>query len=65
MKFSIEFSDRQIDMILRASANVPSVWRIRFLEGVVDHLFAADPIEDADVLEAMQHVARRMQVNLS
>jgi len=57
-------TDQQLDDVVRAAQRVPSTWRNRFVEAVVDRLFPRDEVTDAELREAMRHVATRLNVNL-
>jgi hypothetical protein len=57
-------TDQQLDDVVRAAQRVPSTWRNRFVEAVVDRLFPRDEVTDAELGEAMRHVATRLNVNL-
>ena len=50
----------QLDRIQEAARHLPVHWRSRYLSAVEDGLLAVDPIEDADVEAALEHVAARM-----
>jgi hypothetical protein len=58
-------TDAQLDVLMRAAEMIPHRWRARFVENVVDYLYANDDITDNDVEQAVLRVGARMFVNLN
>jgi hypothetical protein len=61
----VSFDDKQLGIILKSAQHIPSQWRNRFLENVIDCLFASDTVTDDAVREAVRSVSLRMCVNIN
>lgn len=59
----ISFSDAQLARVMQAAERIAPRYRNRFLENVVDRLFATE-ITDTSVLEAVRHVACSFEVGV-
>ena len=59
----ISFSDAQLEHVMKTAERIAPRYRNRFLENVVDRLFATE-VTDAAVIEAVRHVACRFEVGI-
>ncbi|MFO1099285.1 MAG: hypothetical protein U1E81_13705 [Xanthobacteraceae bacterium] len=58
-------TDTQRSVVLEAAERVPDRWRERFIHAVTDRLLGLAPPTDEAVGEAIETVARRLNVNIT